>query len=121
MTDKEYKATKVRIQKMLKKWRPAGFGWFHISYSYEREHDENPRLAAKCDVDWQYKSAHITFFAPVMSELDDERLENTVVHELCHVLISPIQDFSDENTRQMTEYTTSLVADSLIWASKFVK
>jgi hypothetical protein len=123
VTDLEYNREKARIQKLLNKWRAAGFGWFRLTYSWLRETKDNNDLsaAAECSAQWEYKQAHITFYLPMFVGKTDEEVESIVVHELSHILTSPIQNFSDDDSRQMTEFSTSMVADALLWAAEFVK
>ena len=118
MTDKEFREQKRRVNKYLDKWqKPAGFGWWYITVEYERDrYTDEPNTAAHCWSQWQYHQATIRFYLPALKSLEDEELERTIIHELCHLLISPLEDYSTPERRQITEHTTSLVADALYWA-----
>jgi hypothetical protein len=122
VSDKEYKFERSRVEKYLKKWfKPAGFGWFQVDVQFIREEslkDDNTNVAAQCFARWEYKSATLKFYLGSLQGLKDDVVERTVVHELCHILTSPIQDFSTDETKQMTEYATSLVTDALLFTSE---
>jgi hypothetical protein len=118
MTDEQYDKTKGRITDLLDKWQgPLGFKWWSISHTFLREEDsEEPDTAARCHTRWQYRKANIRFYMPTCAELDDTELEWVVVHELSHVLVAPIEDYSDSNTAQMSEYAVECVARALLFA-----
>ena len=121
MTDKEYAKQKKRIRQLIAKWHGTGFGWWRIDYEYDREVKESDNevirnCVADCSTSWEYRTALITFYMPVVARQSDEELENQFVHEHAHILIGAIQDFSNENARQMTEYATECVARALVWA-----
>lgn len=118
MTDKEYKAEKARINKYWDKWfRAIGLSWWTVDKIFERElNKDSPSQAATSSSNWQYRTACITFVVPVCAEQDDEKLENVVVHEMTHILAAPIQDFRDDQAREITEYTVTTIAQALMWA-----
>ena len=120
MNDKEYAKQKKRVEKYINKWhRVMGLGWFCIEYIWDREHKEDsPNTAALTNSAWQYKDASITWFLPQIQALADDRLENIVVHEFCHVLLSGLAQWIEDNPQadQLNEYTTELVANAMIWS-----
>ncbi len=123
MTDREAARQKARVKKYLDKWYEAGFGWWRITYVWDRSYNTgNDEVAAECSAHWQYRTAQITFFLPVIQETKDEdELERIVVHELCHVLIASTQNFETSDLREMTEYATENVTKALMWAAKNIK
>lgn len=119
MTDKEYRAQKARVQKYLDKWfKTVGLGWFRVDMEWCRETDGE--TAARTHSSWQYKTATITWYLPHLAKYEDDTVEETVVHELCHVLLSGLAQNQIDNDNQLSdqinEYTTSLVAAALKWA-----
>jgi len=119
MNDKEYKELKTRIKKLIEKWfRPAGFGWWRVDFVYSRERmPDNDDCAASTHADWQYSHGTITFYLPVLTNLNDEELEHTLVHELCHLTASGwhnMQDTGDATAR--FERTVDDFAKHLIWS-----
>jgi hypothetical protein len=123
MTDKEYKKQVARVRKYLDKWqKPCGFGWWTIEVEYSRERDEDVAgTFAQCWSYWQYRSGTLRFFLPVVANCTDEQVEQNVLHELCHLIVSPLENFDSKEKRQITEYTTTLVAEALYWAHTQVK
>lgn len=118
MTDKEYKEQKRRIEKYLKKWfRVMGLGWFMVDMIWTRERDSTPNVAARTTSSWQYRTADIEWFLPVFINQSDDKVEQTVVHELVHVLLSGLFQNSDDNNSvaQINEYTTELVSAAIMW------
>lgn len=118
MTDAEYKAEKARVQRFIDKWfTTMGLGWFKVNMEWSREHDGE--VAARTLSSWQYKSATITWFLPHIEKYDDDTVEETVVHEFSHVLLSGIAqnmvDTDETLANQVNEYTTELVAHALLW------
>lgn len=118
MTDKQFEKERRRVRKLWDKWfRPIGMGWWQVDLSWARERDEDePATAGLTTTNWQYRTAHVTFFLPSTAELNDEKLEEVVVHELVHILCGPIQDMSTDERREITEHTVTTIARSLIWS-----
>lgn len=44
-----------------------------------------------------------------------------VVHELSHLLVGSIRDYSTDAQRQMTEFAVSCVTNALLWTHQNVK
>lgn len=119
MTDKEYREQKKRIQGFADKWfKTMGLGWFKVDFEWSRL--EDGEIAAHTNSSWQYKSAIITWYLPHIAKYDDEVIEQTVVHEFAHVLLSGLAQnmiHDDEQmAKQVNEYTTELVANAVLWA-----
>lgn len=106
------------IRRYLKKWRDAGFGWWKIDVNYDYDRDERNRdCAARCKVNWEYRDVSLTFFLPALRGSADEEIENCVLHELCHILVAPLEDYSSDEAKQITETTVTQVAFALEWAT----
>lgn len=121
MTDAEYREQKDRVHRYLKKWiGPAGFGWWMIDCVWKRQKKDDNEVTAAADTSaqWQYRQAVITFYLPMFEEMPDERVERLVVHELSHLLVSGLHNFEDDSMREITEYTTELVAQTLLYVEK---
>lgn len=122
MTDEEYKKQKARTQKYIDKWyRTLGLNWFRVDIVWSRDRDtEHPDTAARANSQWQYKRGDVTFFLPVLAENEDEVVEETVIHEFCHILLSGlwqlVGDHNDVATKHINEYTTELITNALVWA-----
>jgi HAMP domain-containing protein len=65
---------------------------------------------AECNAQWEYKRFAITYY-PNAAQLDDDLFEWVVVHELVHVLLSPLISLVDElgTVLDEDEDATSLV------------
>jgi Zn-dependent peptidase ImmA (M78 family) len=120
MNDKAAEAQKKRVDKYLKKWREAGFGWWKIDVTWSRG-DHEDEAPATCYCQWEYRQAEITFYLPAIAKLTDEEVEGVVVHELSHLLVASVENYDDDNTRQKTEYAVSCVATALLWTNQNVK
>lgn len=124
MSDKEYRLIKSRLTKLQKKWYgPAGFGWWRTDFNYSRERKPgDDDVAAETHADFKYSHASITFYMPVMATMNDEELEHTFVHELCHLPAANYPNFEDDDSsRARFERTVNDFANHMIWASKHVK
>lgn len=118
MTDKEYREQKKRVQKYIDKWfNTLGLGWYRVDINWDRAKSEDaPDEAAITSCQWQYRTASITYRLPVIAELDDDKLENVVVHEFAHILTGAMVQNAPESNDQLKEYGTECVTRALIWA-----
>lgn len=114
----ELDAVKEKIGEIVDLWTGRlGLKWFTIKvvYDYDSCPDE-PATAAIAECHWQYRQGKITFYLPVLLGNDYDGIKRIVVHELCHFLVSPIQDYSTDESRARTELAVSLVTDAILWA-----
>lgn len=120
MTDKQYREQKARVEKIWDEWYDIlAMWWWRIDRTWDRAREENNYdCIAKTSSNWQYRTAHITFYLPTALDLDDSHLEESIVHEFVHVLLAPIQDMRDDQAREITEHTVTTVARTLIWAKE---
>jgi hypothetical protein len=126
MTDKDYKIQKKRIQKLIDKWiQPLGLNWWRIDIAYERERkSEGKTEYAPTDIngewdtifdvrcDHNYGKAYITCHLLVTRSLTDAELEESFVHELMHIFVSPM------HTKQKAgeeELVATRLAKGLLW------
>lgn len=98
MTGRKFQETRRKIRKLLDKWRPrmSLHGW-SIDNGYhddpiEESSSAGYEMAAKTSCQWQYKTATIRWYVPGLAKMSPERLEETVVHELCHVVTDEMQE-----------------------------
>lgn len=122
LTDKDYNQLKTELKALSFKWSERmGLRWYRIHFEWVREyayHDSKDRhnVGAETKSMWQYREATITFYLEKLAAFTKEEREEVVIHELSHVLVSPIEDLGDDNASQMTEYTTTMVAKAVQWA-----
>lgn len=92
---------------------------FLIKHEFVNEvSEENPETIAEATTQWQYRESTITWYLPNARELESDALEDTVVHELVHVALAPIQDFVPNKHEKLSEYVTEGIARALLSASR---
>lgn len=118
MTDAEYEKAKKRVQSFIDKWfTTLGLGWWRVDMQwYQSKDDDEIDTAARTTWRWQYRTASINWYLPILAEMNDEKLEATVVHEFAHILTGPMVQNAPEENHQLMEYGTETVARALIWA-----
>jgi hypothetical protein len=128
VTDAEYEAQKARVRAAIARWdQPLGLRWWKMRYEYAREHDnpgcdEVSRRVARCWTSWQYLEATIRFYLPALVDLDDAEVEQTVVHEMCHVLLNEMRELRHdaENWLQHEERTATVLAKAFLWTADLI-
>ena len=96
-----YKDQVPRIQRAIDKWLPLldmpHMDVRHVFVPARREDDTD--CPADTEAKWQYRYAGINYYLPNFCSMDDEDVEKTVLHELVHVLINPIESqLPDDDT-----------------------
>lgn len=81
---------------------------------YSEEDVDSVKTVATTVARWQYLEAVITWYLPSAMRFDEDYLERTLVHELCHVLLSPEQADIPTKHHEKLELTTEMVARALI-------
>ena len=125
MNDEEFEAQKARVQALVDRWLPRmGLNWWvEIKIDYKRDQAEMPssHADANCNASWEYKVATIVFSLPKCAALSDYLLEETVVHELCHVLTAGFDELvpSDLMESAIIEHTVTSLAQAFMWVRDF--
>lgn len=113
------------VERLIARWKPLlGLERWDIKLRY------HPGVEEETDEDWKssyaytvadpgYSSAVVTFN---LYNIPPEQLENTVVHELCHVLTKPMESIVDDTLGKKFEETARQLEESLVssLASAFV-
>lgn len=105
MNDKEYEELRNRIREIARAWlQVLGLGFWKIDLEYSRDGkgvcDPHSDLGNEWDcaasvlVKWQYLNANIIFNLPIMLEMSDNEIEDTIIHEICHVLVNEMREYS---------------------------
>lgn len=117
MTDKEYGEQKKRVKKLIDKYqRPLGFNWWGITHEFHRKPIENHEgAAATTSSQWEYRNALIKWCLPEVQGLTDDQLDECVLHELCHILIAPIETYED-SMAERCELAVTNVQRAIKWA-----
>lgn len=63
----------------------------------------NFMVVADTECEWSYMSARINWYLPSAIRKDDAYLEHVLVHELCHVALSPEQSLIDTYVEKAQE------------------
>lgn len=120
MNDELYAKTKERLEKFLTKWHPLlQMGFYQLKYDYVRTYcPDDSDTCAVTNSSWVYRKAHITWYIQKLSELNDDELEDVVVHEFCHVLLAPVTQDQPQEWHEQVEFVTQTMAMLLINVQK---
>lgn len=118
MTDKQFAAQKKRVMSFWDKYfKDIGMGWWAVDVNWSREREEgSPNTVGLTNASWEYRTGSVTFFLPECAELTDDQLEESVVHEMVHIIAEGIHDTRDDQAREITEYTVTSLARAIVWA-----
>lgn len=133
MTNREYIRTRNLIQKLVKKWKQKlWLNHWNISCEYreksfpsskeDKDYDEEGILDSGGDAYecraysnslWQYMDANIVFNIECLSQLTDEGIEKTVIHELCHLFVDEIthKDSTHNNEERVVSTLTQVLTE----------
>lgn len=64
--------------------------WVTVNYKFSTKIGDD-RVAAETTTDWEYRQATIEFSLPITTLATDLELRRICVHELVHVLVSPME------------------------------
>lgn len=94
-----------------------------IALTFERNALDHwsPQAAFKVEMDgWPYKHLSITGYIGVIFDYRDDQIRHDIVHELCHVLVRPIQDWvpdqEDAHFKPVVERSVEEMARAFIIA-----
>ena len=128
VTDKEFNKQKARTAKIFKHWCwMLGLNtWVKVTLEYWREPltprpSEEPYhpLAtpeADCLAKWEYKTAHMRICLADAADMDDDALERTIVHELCHCLVNEMRCYPEGINHE--EHVVTSLAQAFHWVQK---
>jgi len=128
MNDKEYEKLKSRIKKYVDKWLiKLGLKGWDIDFYYHRdakaEKDGNYGrgfcVEACTAAQYPYKSATVWFYLSSLFGKSDKDIENTVLHELIHILTDEMKD-QDKDLNHCERVITDLT-NAFLWTYKRVK
>ena len=110
--------TEAQIRKLVTKWQKRlGLSEWHLMVKF----DDTMESIADCEAHWRYLHATVRFNLPKMDARAAcqplETHELTVVHELTHVLLAPLDDAMDTTegaSEALMEYTTEIVSRAFV-------
>lgn len=104
MNDAKYKRTKKRLTKLVAKWKRRlrleqwAIRTIFCRHSLAKSAGVSKSAVANCVADWRYLEAAVSFDMPSLAEMNREDLEQVVLHELVHVLVSEMREWQADNT-----------------------
>jgi hypothetical protein len=115
----QLETTRQRCDLLFDEWRDMmGLGWWDVRYNYymdtatfAREHGNVAVMV--CHTSWKYIKAEIDICTPSLIDFDDIRLEHTIVHELCHILVNEMQESDPDLSHE--ERTVEQFTKAIIW------
>lgn len=103
-------ATKKKLIAYVKKWkRQLWLGQWNVDTVWEWDGLGEDTTTAKCQCDWRYMIATITFDLIRCSTLDDEGLERIVIHELLHMVVNEMRYDGLEHEERVVSHLTSVI------------
>ena len=115
MTKKEVTSARKKLQLYFKKWEwlVTHYGWKFDVY-YCDKYIDMPRSAGEDTAmityaKFRYLKAEIYVNLELCSKEDKEALEEMAVHELTHLLLSPLDDMADIEKMEYTVTTISRI------------
>lgn len=108
---------KKRTSQLLLSWLKAmGLMSWHIDMIWHYTPIENvsPWASAATFVQWQYTTVVFHFCVPRLLD-EEDRLEEIVVHEICHIFTEGVPDGPDGDTARRERATTDL-QKAIMWA-----
>jgi len=116
------KKTGKKISKLFRYWVSClGLRWWEVDLKFYDDpgailenfgNDGDILVLAKTTVSWEYGLATIRINLPGWKDLDNEHMENAVVHELSHVLVAELQYSNDMHH---VEHTVTTLTRAFIW------
>lgn len=116
LSDREYEHERKRV-KYLFDWfiDRMRLRWWAFDIDYERgesrREDEDGHLSIKLMrvwTQWQYADVRILVFLGEVAELSDDKLMETVLHELMHVFVAEMRADPEDNWDHEERVVTSL-------------
>lgn len=120
MKRKVYKRTRNRARRYFEQWTYLlGLRWWDVQVRwYDNERDfrkasgaTTDNVAMRISADWRYVAATIWVNVPAIAELSDEELERSIVHELCHVLVSEMHESGEGHE----ERVVTMLSKAFMW------
>lgn len=102
------------IGKYIKKWKTNLFlGSWRINFNvrdYMKPTDDGFPTIATCDSSWQYFEATLNFNLEIMADMEEEKIEETVIHELLHAVVNEMRDKGAKHEERVVSQLTMIAA-----------
>lgn len=111
-----YELVKHTIEGLKDDWQTRmDLGHFSIQHTYlESFNEEDHLIIAQTQAMWEYRHAVIKWWLPSAARLDRKELEDTLVHEYTHILMSPIESKISDKHLELKEFTVESIARALL-------
>lgn len=114
-------ATKKAIRTHARRWQRLlqlpDVTHIWVDQPYDADNDgERTHADTRCL--WQYKSAVVRWYLPTMALLDADAVEATVVHELVHVMVNPMESHVPDRFVEQREFAVETVTRALLNVTK---
>ena len=130
MKGKERKRQVKRLRAIQKKWiGPLGLKWWNrVEFVYldKRKPFQSKAKATETQrpvesvmvsyIDWARQWAEIEVNLPLVATLNDDELEHTTLHELCHVMVSAMKEGNDD----LEELVVTRLAMAFKWVEELL-
>jgi Zn-dependent protease with chaperone function len=109
-----------RVKAAVEKWlQPLGLEWWDVKIVYYSNptdivrifaSDEFLVVPAKTWADWRYGTAEVAVNLPAFDEIDKDKVETVILHELIHVLVNEMRTVGlDHEERVVTGLTKAFL------------
>ena len=90
-----YNDTKFEIIQRSRDWQQAmDLGHYVVGHTFlDISHPTDDSIVAETSANWQYREADIRWYMDKVITLSDSQLNRTIVHELTHVHLSPLERY----------------------------
>jgi len=82
--------TPKQLLRRVEKWQtvlePLGLGHYRIDVKVEAETPAGPTAIAACEISEHYDNVTIHFTWDLIDEGDEQKIDETIIHELLHVV-----------------------------------
>lgn len=126
MKRKAYKRTRNRARRYFERWTYLlGLRWWDVEVRwYDTRRDFSKASGAKSYgvamrvyADWRYMTATIHVNVPALARLSTAELEQSIVHELCHVLVNEMREPGIDHE----ERVVTTLSKAFIWTRDLEK
>lgn len=103
--------------RFVSKWEPMlDLPGITVEHRFvEVNHDDDASTIADTEGYWHYRQFRVCWYLPRCTSLDDDELEEAVVHEYVHVMDNSLESMMPENAdAERMEYATQNIAHALV-------
>ena len=99
MTEREAARQRRRIERFWKKWRRTlGLDEWETALNFndgeyiQQDGEASGEAVASAHARWQYRHASVSFNLERVARLDEEDLEQMVIHEAMHIILNEMRE-----------------------------